>query len=112
MGMGGGTLLIPILTIFLSFNQLEAQGLNLIAFIPMSILALYLHKKNHLVAYKQTWPLAVSGAVVSFGSALLANNLKGEVLQIIFALFLMGIGIWQLTEVVMYYRKKKKEKSN
>jgi len=112
MGMGGGTLLIPILTIFLSFTQIEAQGINLIAFIPMAVLALYLHKKNHLIAYKQTWKLAITGAIVSFGSAILANSLKGDVLQIIFALFLMGIGIWQLYEVVIYYRNKKKSKTD
>ena len=46
MGMGGGTLTIPILTIFLSVGQLEAQGINLVAFIPMSIVALIIHAKN------------------------------------------------------------------
>ena len=52
MGMGGGTLLIPILTIFLSFAQLQAQGINLIAFIPMSIVAIIVHSKNHLVTFQ------------------------------------------------------------
>ena len=50
MGMGGGTLTIPILTIFLSYEQLQAQGINLIAFLPMSVVALIIHAKNHLVA--------------------------------------------------------------
>ena len=49
MGMGGGTLIIPILTIFLSFSQLQAQGINLVAFIPMSIVAIILHSKNKLI---------------------------------------------------------------
>ena len=40
MGMGGGTLLIPILTLLAGFKQLEAQGINLISFIPIS----YKHK--------------------------------------------------------------------
>ena len=34
MGRGGGTLLIPILTIFLSFEQKSAQAINLLVFIP------------------------------------------------------------------------------
>ena len=34
MGMGGGTLLIPILTIFLDVPQKNAQAINLVAFIP------------------------------------------------------------------------------
>ena len=36
MGMGGGTLLIPILTIFLDFAQKSAQGINLLFFIIVS----------------------------------------------------------------------------
>ena len=40
MGMGGGTLLIPLLTIFLNISQQNAQGINLIAFLPMSIVAI------------------------------------------------------------------------
>ena len=32
MGMGGGTLTIPLLTIFLNYEQLKAQGINLIRF--------------------------------------------------------------------------------
>ena len=46
MGMGGGTLLIPILTIFLSFEQKNAQAINLLVFIPMAIVALIIHFKN------------------------------------------------------------------
>ena len=44
MGMGGGTLLIPIITLLAGFKQLEAQGINLISFIPMSMVALILQQ--------------------------------------------------------------------
>ena len=99
MGMGGGTLTIPILTIFLSFQQLEAQGINLIAFLPMSIIALVIHMKNHLVAYKSTWLLALMGCIFSLGGALVANHISNVVLKKLFALFLIGLGIWQFIEM-------------
>ena len=54
MGMGGGTLIIPILTIFLNFNQIDAQGINLIAFLPMSLVAIIINAKNHLVDFDRT----------------------------------------------------------
>lgn len=107
MGMGGGTLLIPILTIFLSYSQIDAQGINLIAFLPMSAVALYLHHKNNLVEFKETWPLAVSGAVVSFLSAMLANSINSTVLKKIFAVFLLGVGVWQLIEGIKQQKNKK-----
>lgn len=107
MGMGGGTLLIPILTILAGFQQLEAQGINLISFIPMSIVALILHFKNKLVKYKETYLLAIIGAIISLISALIAVHINSKALKILFALFLIGIGIWQLVELIKEYKKNK-----
>lgn len=109
MGMGGGTLTIPILTIFLHYEQLKAQGVNLIAFLPMSVVALIIHAKNHLVAFKETWLLAVVGCVFSLGGALLANHMSNAVLKKIFALFLIGLGIWQIVEMIRSRKKHQKQ---
>ena len=106
MGMCGGTLLIPILTIFANFKQLEAQGINLIAFIPMSIVALIFHFKNKLVKIKQTYLLAIIGAITSLLSAILAVNIHNNVLKKLFALFLIAIGIWQLIEFIKTCKKQ------
>ena len=51
MGMGGGTLLVPILTILFSVGQRFAQCINLISFIPMAIVALIIHAKNKLIKF-------------------------------------------------------------
>ena len=53
MGMGGGTLLIPLLTLGLDVPQQTAQLLNLLTFIPMSAFALIVHAKNGYVAKKR-----------------------------------------------------------
>ncbi len=107
MGMGGGTLLIPILTLLGSFKQLEAQGINLISFIPMSIVALILHFKNKLVRVKQTYLLALVGALVSLVSALIAVHINAMILRKIFAVFLLAIGIWQLIELIIAFKQSK-----
>ena len=52
MGMGGGTVLIPLLTVFLSVAQHPSQAVNLITFIPMAVVVLIFHIKNKLVAHK------------------------------------------------------------
>lgn len=49
MGMGGGTLTIPILVLLLSVDQLTAQFVNLIAFLPTGAAALGMHLKNKLI---------------------------------------------------------------
>lgn len=110
MGMGGGTLTIPILTIFLKFKQITAQGINLIAFLPMSIVAIIIHMKHKLVAFKETWLLPVSGLIFSVGGAILANNISSGVLKKIFAGFLIALGIWQMIELIIQCKNDKKQK--
>ena len=65
MGMGGGTLLIPILTIFLAFEQRSAQAINLLVFIPMALIALIIHIKNKLVDFKVGIPIVSIGIIFS-----------------------------------------------
>jgi len=108
MGMGGGTLTIPILTIFLKYEQLRAQGINLIAFLPMAVVAIIIHIKNKLVDFKSTWGLALVGSVFSLGGALLANHIANSVLKKLFAIFLIGLGVWQFIEL----KKEKNNKNN
>lgn len=109
MGMGGGTLTIPILTIFLSFQQLRAQGVNLVAFLPMAIIAIIIHIKNKLVDFKSTWLLAIIGCGFSLIGSLVAVKLKNEILTKLFALFLIGLAIWQLVELIKSKNQKQKE---
>ena len=87
MGMGGGTLLIPILTIFLSFKQKSAQAINLLVFIPMSLVALVIHIKNKLVDFKVGIPIIISGVAFSVVGSYLASILSNKLLQKIFAVF-------------------------
>lgn len=110
MGMGGGTLIIPILTIFLRFSQIDAQGINLIAFLPMSLVAIFIHAKHHLIAFKKTWLLPVLGVLFSLGGAWLANNISSRLLKKFFAVFLIGLGIWQLAELIIQIKNDKKQK--
>ena len=103
MGMGGGTLTIPLLTTFLNYEQLQAQGINLIAFLPMAVVALAIHFKNKLVDFKNAWLLALVGCGFSLIGAIVANKMDNAVLKKMFAIFLIALAIWQIVEM-----KKKK----
>ena len=61
MGMGGGTLLIPLLTLALGVGQQDAQGVNMLAFLPGAVLALWIHKKAGRVTLKGCWPMLLFG---------------------------------------------------
>ena len=107
MGMGGGTLLIPILTIFLDVGQRTAQGINLIVFVPMSIVALIIHCKNKLVNFKIGIPIILSGLLTSVLGSIVALSVSNDRLKVYFGFFLLAVGVWQLIETLISLRKKK-----
>lgn len=104
MGMGGGTLLIPLLTIFLKIEQNVAQGINLLAFLPMSIVALTIHFKNGLVDINRSWPIVILGIISAVGGSFLANYLEPSQLKIYFAIFLILLGVFQFSS--LFFKKK------
>ena len=101
MGMGGGTLLIPILTIFLGVEQRLAQGINLIAFVPMALVALIIHCKNKLIDFKIGIPIMISGLIATIGGSLLATVISNRLLQRFFGGFLLIVGLWQIITIFL-----------
>ncbi len=98
MGMGGGTLLIPLLTIFYKVGQHTAQAINLIGFIPMSIIALIIHFKNGYIETKNVLWIIISGIITCTASCFLANIIKGEILKRLFGGFLLLLSIFQFVK--------------
>ncbi|MEG1988197.1 MAG: sulfite exporter TauE/SafE family protein [Oscillibacter sp.] len=45
-GVGGGTLLLLVMTLLLGVDQQTAQGINLLFFLPTAATALFCHGKN------------------------------------------------------------------
>lgn len=112
MGMGGGTLLIPILTLFLEFGQKNAQSINLFVFIPMAIVALVIHVKNKLVDFRVGIPVMLSGIVFSILGSILANLLSNEILRKVFGAFLLLVGVWQGVQTILSAKKANCEPEN
>lgn len=100
-GVGGGTLLMIIMTAFLGVTQHQAQGTNLMYFIPTSLTALFSHVKNGFIEKRTLIPAALSGAVFSVMGALAASALETEILRRIFGIFLVITGILEL-----FYKSK------
>lgn len=104
MGMGGGTMLIPLLTIFLNFSQKVSQGFNIFSFLFMAVFALIIHFKNKLVDIKSVIPIVLSGLLFSMGGALLATLVDGKILKLIFGIFLILLAV---IEIFKLFKKNK-----
>jgi uncharacterized membrane protein YfcA len=93
MGMGGGTLTIPLLTVFGGVEQKLAQAANLFAFLPMSAGTLKIHAKNGLLKTDGVWWLIVPALVLSACGSLLMAYLPSELLRKSFGVFLIFLSL-------------------
>ncbi len=107
MGMGGGTLLVPLLS-FLDIEQKTIQAINLISFLPMCVAALGFHIKNKLVKKDHIGWLIVPAVISAVGGSFLTKYAGSKILKICFGVFLVGVGVWQLIIAVKFAVKRKK----
>lgn len=99
LGMGGGTLLIPILTIFFDFDQKLAQGINLLSFLVMAIISLIIHYKNGYIVTKHIWLIVTFGVLFSVAGAVLMAFLPSKILRTIFGAFLCFLAVVEFVKI-------------
>ncbi len=95
MGMGGGTILIPLLTIFCGVKQHSAQAANLVSFLPMATISLIIHIKNKYVVFKNSLFVIIAGVLTCFVGFYLARLMSGDLLKRAFGGFLTALSVFQ-----------------
>ena len=107
MGMGGGTILIPALTILLGVGQHVAQATNVVAFLPMAALVLPAHKKNGLLRTDGVWYLIIPAIISTVLAGILMAALPSDFLRKLFGLFLIGLAVREILSLVNSLQKRK-----
>jgi uncharacterized membrane protein YfcA len=89
MGMGGGTVTLPLLALVGGVEQKIAQSANLFSFLPMSVTALKTHAENGLLETDGILWSILPALLFSAMGALLATSLPSELLKKGFGVFLI-----------------------
>ena len=112
MGMGGGTVLIPVLTIFLGVSQHVAQATNVISFLPMAAFALAEHKKQGLLKTEGLSKVIIPAVIATVLAGVLMAALPGEMLKKLFGTFLIILAVKEafVLKESVNKRTKKKDK--
>lgn len=97
-GVGGGTLLLLIMTLVLGVDQTTAQGINLLYFLPTAAAGLICHGKNGLLDSQLVRRTAPWGMLSAAAGAWLATALDPNLLRRPFGIFLLIAGIMALTK--------------
>lgn len=112
MGMGGGTILIPILTLAFDVEQHLSQSVNLLAFIPMALVSLSIHSKNGLVQKQGVIWIIIPALILSVGGSFLAEKLPSDALKIFFGWFLIILSVFQFKTGFKQFNESKEKFSN
>ena len=98
MGMGGGTVTIPLLSLVGGVEQKIAQSANLFSFLPMSVSALKTHADNGLLQTEgMLWsilPSLLFSALGAFSATVLSS-----------ALLKKGFGVFLIVLAFITFRR-------
>ena len=107
-GMGGGTILIFLLSFILGIEQHTAQATNLIFFIPTSIVAIIVNFKNKNIDIKQAIIISIFGVLGAIIGANIAIYMDVRMLKKGFGIFLIFVTINEIYSIIKLYKKDKK----
>lgn len=112
LGMGGGTILILLLSLFMEMEQHIAQATNLIFFIPTSLAAIVINLKQKNVDLKLAFIISIFGIIGAIIGAIVSENLSSENLRKYFAMFIMLIAFYEVYKLYKEYKTNKKTHNN
>lgn len=111
-GMGGGTILIFLLTFIMGIEQHIAQATNLIFFIPTSIVAIIVNLRNKNIDMPLAIIISVFGILGAIIGANISINIDVKILKKCFGVFLAIIAINEIYSIVKEYKKTKIRDTN
>ena len=93
-GIGGGTVIIPLLVLIFGMTQHMAQGTSLVALLlPVGLLATLQYYKNGNADIKLGLIIGIGLFIGGYIGAYAANRIKDPSLRKLFALFLVFVAI-------------------
>jgi len=106
--MGGGTILILILSLFLGVEQHIAQATNIVFFIPTSISAIIVNSQNKNIEWETAKIIIIFGVIGAIIGARISTFLPAGNLRIFFGIFLAIITLYEIYNLIKEYILKRK----
>lgn len=99
LGIGGGLLAIPLLGLVFGMSQQLAQGTSLIMVLPAILLTVRKYNQHDRIDLKAVAAGALTSIVFTWVGARIALGVDPTLLRRVYALFVLGIAVFYLTQV-------------
>ena len=111
MGMGGGTFLVPLLSLCFGVEQIFCQSTNVICFLILAVVCFVIYAVKKLIDFKVMICVGLPAAVVAGVACVFSLKIHSSVLRMIFAVFIILIGVTMFVVNLIQKNKKKMHKS-
>lgn len=85
LGVGGGILFVPALTLMIGLSQVKAEATSLLAIIPVALVGAFRQRRYGNVEVREGTIVGALSALGVVGGVALANVLSGRALRLGFA---------------------------
>ena len=91
LGVGGGTLFVPALVLFLGLSHLDAEATSLLAIVPVALVGAWRQRSYGNVELRDALALGVLAVAGALGGVVVANAVPERALEIAFAGLLLFV---------------------
>lgn len=95
LGIGGGALFVPALTLFAGLGQVDAEATSLLAIVPVAIVGTWRQRGYGNVRDRDALALGVLASAGAVAGVVLANAVPERALELLFAALIVYVA-WQL----------------
>ena len=110
MGMGGGTFLVPLLSLCFGVEQIFCQSTNVLCFLILSIVCFVIYAVKKLIDFRVMIFVGAPASVVAGFACLFSLKIHSNILRMIFAGFIILIGV--IMFILNLVQNKKKDIKN
>lgn len=95
LGVGGGALFVPALTLFAGLGQVDAEATSLLAIVPVALVGAWRQRAYGNVRERDALLIGVLAAAGAVGGVVVANAVPERALELAFAGLTVYVA-WQL----------------
>jgi uncharacterized protein len=98
LGVGGGVLFVPALTVFLGLSQVDAEATSLLAIMPMAIVGAWRQQRYGNVRVRDGGLLGAAAIPGAIAGVAIVNVVPERVVQVMFAGLMLVIAFRMVRE--------------
>lgn len=93
LGVGGGIVMVPVLTLIAGYSQHRSEATSLLVILPTAIIGSAVLRRKGVGDLPRGLAIGAFGALGGFAGAQAALALGSDTLRLIFAIFLAVVGL-------------------